>query len=218
LKKALEGELREDELLFWDDKLVEEGSFITLARWETLSHISHWLRRIHRELTEKREFLQLIYIASTLGESIPTARLVNTPSQAEIADAFRRRLEELRQKELEQGVTLAGPHRDDVRFLLDGHDVAVYGSRGQQRSVALSLRLAEMEFITARSGDVPVLLLDEVMAELDAKRRSRLMALLSKVHQAIITTIDWDVFDRDFLKGARLLTVTQGMVREASIP
>lgn len=218
LKKALEGELREEELLFWDDKLVEEGSFVSRARWEALGHISHWLRRIHRELTDKQEFPQLLYLASVLGEAIPPAHLVTPPAQAELAEAFRKRLAEVKQQELELGVTLVGPHRDDVRFLLSGHDVAVYGSRGQQRSVALSLRLAEMEFITARSGDAPVLLLDEVMAELDAKRRSCLMALLSKVHQAIITTVDWDVFERAFLGEARLLTVTQGVVKEASLP
>lgn len=218
LKRALEGALKEDELVFWNDKLVEEGSFVTLARWEALGHISHWLRRIHRELTDKQEFPQVVYLASALGEAIPSARLVSPPAQAEVAEAFRKRLEEVKERELEQGVTLVGPHRDDVRFLLDGHDVAVYGSRGQQRSVALSLRLAEMEFITACSGDVPILLLDEVMAELDSKRRHRLTNLLLKVHQAIVTTTDWGVFERSFLEKVRLLTVTQGVMKEASLP
>jgi len=213
LKRAREGELREDELLFWDEGLVEQGSIVTVTRWEALGNIAHWLRRIHKELTGGQEVLQAVYIPSALDEPIPPPRLISPASVEEIKTAFKGRLQATKQKEFEQGVTLVGPHRDDVRFMLDGHDVAIYGSRGQQRSAALSLRLAEMEFITAKSGDVPVLLLDEVMSELDAGRRGQLMKLISRAHQVVITTLEWEVFRQEFLSKASLFTVTEGIIK-----
>ena len=103
-----------------------------------------------------------------------------------------------------------GPHRDDLRFLANGHDLRVYGSRGQQRTAALSLKLAEVAAMTAATGAPPLLLLDDVMSELDAVRRSTLLAALDGVEQALLTTTDWDDFTPDFRAQAQLLTIRQG--------
>ena len=218
LKKATSGSLKPEELVFWDEGLIKHGTLITVARWEALASISHWLQRIHRELTGGQEIVQTAYVPSALGEPVSYARLIRSAPVDEIQKRFESRLEASRPRELEQGITLVGPHRDDVRFLLNGRDVGVFGSRGQRRSVALSLRLAEMEFISAHSGSAPVLLLDEVMSELDSWRREHLMKLVSKVQQVIITTVDWGSFERSFMRKAQLLTVHQGIVKEISSP
>jgi DNA replication and repair protein RecF len=152
-----------------------------------------------------------------LGEVISDLGLANPPSLEEIEKAMAQRLAQARNKDLDQGVTTIGPHRDDVRFLLNGRDISAYGSRGQQRSAAFSLRLAEMTFIEKASGESPLLLLDEVLSELDQKRRERLTEIVSQAPQAIITTLEWGGFRKEFLAKAHLFTVTQGNVRAVSL-
>lgn len=117
-----------------------------------------------------------------------------------------------RSRELAAGNTLYGPHRDDLRFLDDGRDLRIYGSRGQQRSAALSLKLAEVEAMTETTGEAPLLLLDDVMSELDAVRRSTLLQALDGVEQALLTTTDWDDFTPKFRKRAQLFSVVGGEV------
>ncbi len=214
LKKAQEEGFREDEFAFWDENLVKYGSFVTRTRWEALGFMAPELRENHLALTEGEETLQTLYISSAVGEAITGMSLSSPPPLEEIEKVMAGRLLEAREKDLNQGVTTIGPHRDDVRFLLNGRDISAYGSRGQQRSAAFSLRLAEMAFIERKSGESPLLLLDEVLSELDQKRRDRLAELVSRAPQAIITTLEWEGFRREFLEKAYLLTVSQGVVRE----
>ena len=120
-----------------------------------------------------------------------------------------------RSRELAAGVTLVGPHRDDLRFLANGRDLRTYGSRGQQRSAALSLKLAEVQAMTDATGSAPLLLLDDVMSELDAQRRGALLAALDGVDQAVITTTDWDDFTPEFRAAAQCMHVCAGAVTDA---
>jgi DNA replication and repair protein RecF len=109
------------------------------------------------------------------------------------------------------GVTLYGPQRDDLRFEANGRDLRTYGSRGQQRSAALALKLAEVQ-VMAAAGSAPLLLLDDVMSELDAARRFTLLAVLDDVPQAILTTTDWEDFSPTFRARAHCFHVASGIV------
>src|SRR5690606_32991091 len=100
------------------------------------------------------------------------------------------RLRATRAEEIARGMTLSGPHRDEVRFLASGLDLGTYGSRGQARTAVLALKLAEVEWMQARTGEWPLLLLDEVLAELDVDRRRELMARLGAAEQCVMTTTE----------------------------
>jgi len=217
LKKAQEEGFNEEEFLFWDESLVKYGSIVTKTRWEALRAMAPEIKKTHMALTEEEESLQVLYICSAIGEVISDLSLANPPPLEEIEKAMAQKLLQARAKDLDQGVTTIGPHRDDVRFLLNGRDISAYGSRGQQRSAAFSLRLAEMSFIEKVSGESPLLLLDEVLSELDQKRRDRLTEIVSQAPQAVITTLDWGGFRKEFLERANLFTVTQGNVKAVSL-
>jgi DNA replication and repair protein RecF len=113
-------------------------------------------------------------------------------------------------------MSLLGPHRDDVQFTAQGRDLRTYGSRGQQRTAALSVKLAEVAIMQRALGAPPLLLLDDVMSELDGSRRSLLLEALDGVQQALVTTTDWADFAPDFRSRARCLHVMEGMIEESS--
>jgi DNA replication and repair protein RecF len=136
----------------------------------------------------------------------------------EVARCYLAKLESRRSRELAAGNTLYGPHRDDLRLLTNGRDLRLYGSRGQQRSAALALKLAELLMMTQATGEAPLLLLDDVMSELDAQRRSTLLAVLEGVPQAIISTTDWDDFTPELRDRAQCLHVSAGAVQEVTPP
>jgi DNA replication and repair protein RecF len=141
-----------------------------------------------------------------------------------ISAEFKAQLEENRANEIRRGVSLVGPHRDDLLFQLgdpssssgQALDVSAYGSRGQQRTAVLALKLAEVSLMTAETGDTPVLLLDDIMSELDVRRRGYLLATIgNQQYQALITATDLAGFDPAFLQHATLLEVNQGEVATA---
>jgi DNA replication and repair protein RecF len=135
---------------------------------------------------------------------------------ARIAEEFRRQIEEMRPQEVRRGVSLVGPHRDDLLFQLGELALSAYGSRGQQRTAVLALKLAEVDLMTAEVGDTPILLLDDILSELDARRRGYLLNTLSgQQYQALITTADMSGFDPGFLEKAALLEVRHGEVFRA---
>jgi DNA replication and repair protein RecF len=146
----------------------------------------------------------------SLEELLPSAQ--TTPSTTEVVEAFKTHLRQARREEMTRGVTIFGPQRDDVHFTVDGVDMTLYGSRGQQRTTALALKLAEVDLMVHATGEPPVLLLDDVMSELDAKRRARVMAMVDGVEQSILTTTDWTDFSDQFRAQAHLLQVIDGQV------
>ena len=127
---------------------------------------------------------------------------------------FNKQLEQMRQRELGAAMTLVGPHRDDLRFFVDGVDMITYASRGQGRTIALSLKMAEMELMRAETGEEPILLLDDVMSELDKPRRLALSHLVKNASQAIISTTDLDHFAEELLARARVVRVIEGRIEE----
>jgi DNA replication and repair protein RecF len=109
-------------------------------------------------------------------------------------------------------VTLSGPHRDELRFLINDRDIGLYGSRGQARTAVLAFKLAELEWMRDQIGEWPVLLLDEVAAELDASRRAWLLERIDGVTQTLATTTEVDIFTPEFLTRAALWRVTEGEI------
>jgi DNA replication and repair protein RecF len=130
-----------------------------------------------------------------------------------VAASFRAQLAARRNEEMARGATLVGPHRDELRFIADEVDLGVYGSRGQQRTAVLALKLAEVEWMRAQTGEWPVLLLDEVLAELDARRRAYLLARINGANQSLMTGTGLELFGEDLPRRAHVLRVVAGQVK-----
>lgn len=145
--------------------------------------------------------------------SLDLATATPEAKSSAIAEVFRRQLAKFRQREITYGVSLIGPHRDDLAFIVDNRDMNTYGSRGQQRTVALSLKLAEMEFMRRRTEEEPILLLDDVASELDARRRGYVMEAIRTWQQVIVTTSDLGAIESEFVAGAAPLRVENGAIR-----
>lgn len=191
-------------LEFWDEKLVLVGAEIIAARKNMLGILGAFAREAYTDLAGVDEDLTIVYRPSL--PEVAAAPDVETPA------IFRRHLAELQSKEIYQGMTLVGPHRDDLALLVNGKDVQDFGSRGQQRSTALALRLAELRYMMNRTGEHPVLLLDEAMAELDDKRRSLLLHLVESHPQVLVTTAHLSSFPPEFQDRSTLLQVGEGSV------
>ncbi len=213
-----------DQLAYWDDQLAADGSAITLKRQIALDELSRLADGIHRDLTGGQTDLRLRYQPAFDSARSPAAEyqmaLSLDVSSVGVADsrraeaAFHAQLQERRADEIGAGMTLIGPHRDDFRFISDQIDLGTYGSRGQQRTAILALKLAEVEWIRGKAGDWPILLLDEVMAELDAGRRAFLLARLNSVNQSLLTTTDPAMFSEDYRASAKKLRVIAGRIEE----
>ncbi|GKV57682.1 hypothetical protein NCCP2222_36290 [Sporosarcina sp. NCCP-2222] len=122
------------------------------------------------------------------------------------------KLHEAKRRELERGVTLVGPHRDDLHFFVNGYDIQTYGSQGQQRTTALSLKLAEIELVKQEVGETPVLLLDDVLSELDDYRQSHLLNTMQGQVQTFVTTTNISGIDHETIRHAELFEVDAGTV------
>jgi len=217
------------QLEFWDERLTEQGSQIVATRLATVTRLHELLQDVHPRLTGGEERLHLLYRSSLPLEganglvayrqlSLDAARAQQEaagsdgPSQAGIRAVFHQQLQDRQGEEIERGMTLIGPHRDDLRFLVGGVDMCVYGSRGQQRTIAISLKLAELELIRSETEEEPILLLDDVMSELDEERRQYLMDAVHGDQQAIITTTDLDSFAPAFLRQATVWRIQEGRI------
>ncbi|MCX7839222.1 MAG: DNA replication/repair protein RecF [Anaerolineae bacterium] len=219
LREFRERAYQPNELAIWDRQLIEEGTYLIARRAETIARYNQLVAETHTHLTEHAEQLQLVYQPSVTFDATTPAET----RHAEIARNFAQQLDALRTRELSAGMTLIGPHRDDVRFWVTRNsasvesdttpmDATIYASRGQGRTIALALRLAEVRLMRAETGEDPVLLLDDVMSELDAARRAALAQALQDASQAIITTTDFDDFSAEFLENARVWRVCDGMI------
>jgi DNA replication and repair protein RecF len=175
----------------WDDSLVRIGSEIVAARFDIAARVAPHLADAYASIADEKNNPSIKVKSSLVAKDIESDSadsFLYTGDRAEIESLFRQRLSELRPKELERGVSLVGPHRDDLLLLLGTLPAKGYISHGESWSYALSLKLASAALIRkeARAGD-PVLILDDVFAELDSTRRSRLAALVSHNEQVIIT-------------------------------
>ncbi|MGH2537779.1 MAG: DNA replication/repair protein RecF [Candidatus Promineifilaceae bacterium] len=229
LRRLAENGAAGAELLpIYTDKLVSLGSHLFAKRAAALAALAEGAQRVHyEELTEGGETLRLSYLPRLMVNGFSRADdgtlakaerlsewLQGEPGEAAIAERFRRALAESQPAELATGMTRVGPHRDDWRFWVGGRNAGSFGSRGQQRSAILALKLAEIQWMAAASGEIPLLLLDEVVAELDQHRRALLLAAVQSASQALLTATDPTMFTAGFLSQATTMTVTEGRVRQ----
>jgi len=212
-----------DQLDVWDETLARLGAQIILWRIEAIQQIERLASRVHNELTRGSEILRLSYEPAfdplprpngQLGLKIDTVVDRSRLELNEIQEGFRARLRELRNEEIARGVTTIGPHRDELRFLTNDIDLGNYGSRGQVRTTLLSLKLAEVNWMKDRTGEWPVILLDEVMAELDLLRRADLLKYVGESEQVLFTTTDLHLFPSDFAEKAEVWKVSEGKVEK----
>jgi DNA replication and repair protein RecF len=216
-----------EQLSFWDDRLVALGSILTVQRASLVEALDEEARQQNRELSANRERLQVQYssgIAEHLaspGRQLPfefEGGVLEEPLDSDqVALLFRQELESLRRREVAAGMSLRGPHRDDLRFVSDGRDLRTYGSRGQQRTAALALKLAEVAVMRTKLREPPLLLLDDVMSELDEARRAALLHLLANVDQAIVTATGSEDFPEAFRSRARHLRVVEGQLEDVDL-
>jgi DNA replication and repair protein RecF len=208
----------------WDVQLVDLGAQLSRGRAMALAELERLAIPIHEALTRGGEQLRLAYLPSRLGRSsegqlrLPLESAVDwsTLPAAAIADELRRALAEARGDEIERGMTLVGPHRDDIRFLADGVDLRPYGSRGQNRTAMISVRLAEAEWIHQRTAEWPVLLLDETLAELDEARRRAVLERIALAPQAVLTAADLNLFPASFCRSAVVWELRGGTPNRAA--
>jgi DNA replication and repair protein RecF len=212
-----------DQLEVWDEALARLGAQIILRRIEAIQQLERLASRVHHELTRGSEILRLAYEPAfdplpkpdrQLGLKMDTIVDRSRLELNEIRDGFQTRLREIRSEEIARGVTTIGPHRDELRFLTNNIDLGNYGSRGQVRTTLLSLKLAEVNWMKDRTGEWPVILLDEVMAELDLPRRADLLKYIDESEQVLFTTTDLHLFPSDFAEKAEVWRVEGGRVEK----
>jgi len=212
-----------DQLAVWDGMLVRHGAFIMHERIRAIREIEEEAKRLHYDLTHGREVLRLDYqpayepLSKPEGQmSLPVSTIADRSglSQADIEAGMLASLKKLQREEIARGVTTIGPHRDELRFLSNQVDLGDYGSRGQGRTALLAIKLAEVNWLHHRTGDWPVLLLDEIMSELDTQRRKDLLTALSECDQAVLTSTDLSMFEAGFVETHPVWRVAGGMVKK----
>jgi len=188
LKRIQAGQAAAAELNFWDQELAHSGGIIMHGRSSTLGQLVPQAKYQMERLSDEQETLDLTYKPALGGLDETDCPIDETEWIARLHRALQR----VRPREIQQGVTLVGPHRDDVLIEIDGMPADAFGSRAQQRTAALSLRIAEASYIRQALGDDPVVLLDDVLSELDARRRRGVLEFLDTFQQTIVTTPDAD--------------------------
>jgi DNA replication and repair protein RecF len=187
LRAIREEQATRDELRYWDQPFLDSGGAVVESRHRLLDALAGPLAATHAEIAPEegvRGPLGLQYLTNAPAGNGESAR-----------EALDRRLVETAEKEVWNGTTLVGPHRDDIAFLLEGRDLAVFASRGQQRTAILALKMAELDLLTALGGRPPLLLLDDVFSELDPARRAHLVRRIASLPQAFVTTTTLDDLD-----------------------
>ena len=179
----------------WDEQLINFGEYMIEKRNLFIKEISDIASKIHSIITENKETLEIQYLPSTDKES------------------FRNELLSSREKDIILKMTNVGPHRDDMVFMVNGQDARKYGSQGQQRTAALTLKLAEIELVKKKTGKNPVLLLDDVLSELDRNRQNKLLENISGV-QTIVTCTGLEEFIKNRIKYDKVYRVTAGTITE----
>jgi DNA replication and repair protein RecF len=208
LLKEINGRKNKESLLaIWDEQLVDIGSKIIKKRMEVLKKLSPLARLMHRKITGGAEDLEIVYVGLEKDDVLKSADL-NC-----LKDLFFEKLEKVRKEEISRGVTIVGPHRDDFKLIINNNDVKKYGSQGQQRTTALSLKMAELELMKSETSEYPVLLLDDVMSELDESRREHLLQIIGNKVQTFITATDADY---NFSGNQQKIKISQGKILNIS--
>lgn len=214
LRRVREGSAEPDEMAFWDERLAYEGAEVMLERAQTVRQLREAAIPAHSALTDGGD-LSIEYepqlSASGPSES-PMPTLTHTALEAALADG----LKQARRREVAQGVTVVGPHRDDLAISLDGQAAGSFASRGHARLIALALKMAEAAVVQSLTGRTPVLALDDILSELDPVRRKLVLESVSTYEQVLLTTAEGDSVMPEFLQQATAYRVREGKVSSAS--
>jgi DNA replication and repair protein RecF len=197
-----------DTLDIWNENLAKVGSRIIKRRYDFIERLSSYAHKNHLILTNGLEELNIKYNS--------TIKINGIKSREEIEKAFIYTIELLQNREIQKGMTLCGPQRDDYEIFLDGKNIKLYGSQGQQRTAILSVKLSEIDIMKEETDEYPVLLLDDVLSELDAKRQEYLFNNLQKI-QAFITCTDKNFFESKLKSNYSYYYVNNGEIIEKLI-
>lgn len=193
----------DEELSYWDGELLTQSAYLIATRVRYLAQLGVAASREFQTLARTDASLRLSYVGTIPLPDAQLARIAEAPAgdaQAYVARSFEAELRRRRDDELRRGMTLIGPHRDDIRFLLGERDLAAYGSRGQQRLAVVATKLAELQEVLALAHERPVLLLDDVLSELDPEHQERLLDAVAEAGcQLFITAIDRALIERPSL-------------------
>ncbi|KYC61060.1 MULTISPECIES: DNA replication/repair protein RecF [Heyndrickxia] len=186
------------------EQLIEQAAKIVMRRFEFVRMLEEWARPIHHSISRGLEQLEIQYKPSVnVSEELDWSKMIKS---------YENKFAEIREREIDRGVTMAGPHRDDLVFAVNGRDVHTFGSQGQQRTAALSVKLAEIELIYSEIREYPILLLDDVLSELDDYRQSHLLNAIQGRVQTFVTTTSVDGVDHQTLREASMYTVKAGQI------
>lgn len=187
-----------------NEQLAQAGSHVLYTRLQFVQKLEKWAQVTHSAITHQKEQLSLVYQ--------PTIAITSQDSQEKIKEIFLESLQKNQKRELVQKTTTVGPHRDDLSFFINEQNVQTYGSQGQQRTTALSLKLAEIDLIQAEIGEYPILLLDDVLSELDNERQVHLMQTVENKVQTFLTTTTLAHIDSNMRNTPTIFNVSHGTI------
>jgi DNA replication and repair protein RecF len=186
------------------EQMITLAVKIVHRRHHFMAQLEKWARPIHDGISRGQEELALIYRSDTFGSELLDVEGMTA--------SYTQKFGKIKENEIRRGVTLFGPHRDDFGMEVNGRNVQTYGSQGQQRTAALSLKLAEIELIHEEVGEYPLLLLDDVLSEFDDHRQTHLLDTMQQKVQTILTTTSVDGIAHETINQAKLFHVKQGTV------
>ncbi|MBO1198245.1 DNA replication/repair protein RecF [Staphylococcus simiae] len=188
-----------------NQQFAEYALKVTTKRAHFIKELETLAKPIHAGITNNKEILSLNYL--------PSLKLSNeTEDDNVLLEEVMTILSDNMQREKERGMSLFGPHRDDLGFSVNGMDAQTYGSQGQQRTTALSIKLAEIELMNIEVGEYPILLLDDVLSELDDSRQTHLLSTIQHKVQTFVTTTSVDGIDHEIMNNAKLYRINQGEI------
>lgn len=193
---------RENELLLEviTEQIVPHALYLANKRIEFLDQLQGFTKKIHREITNQKEDISLAYVSSFKGVALTK-------------EAILQKYKDLYDQDIQIGSTSVGPHRDDFVVSINGVNTHQFGSQGQQRTVSLAIKLAEIDLIYSILGEYPVLLLDDVLSELDNNRQTQLLSTIKDRVQTFITTTNMDGIDEKMIDLSHVFTIDNAEIR-----
>src|SRR5690625_4890141 len=188
------------------EQLAQHAAILIKKRFEFLHLLKKWAIPLHEEISRHMEKLAIDYLSSV--------KVLEDDEEEKLEHKYLESFKEIESNEIKRGTTLIGPHRDDLMFKINGKDVRLYGSQGQQRTTALSLKLAEIDLIYNETGHYPILLLDDVLSELDDYRQSHLLNTIHGKIQTFVSTTTIDGIDHETIGKASLYEVMKGKIKK----
>lgn len=223
LRRISEGLAQRDLLPVYSEKLVQHGSLIFTRRASFITYMTRKAQQVHYEqLTDGKESIRIQYLPRIVTKQALSNEqaaeemnewICGQTEETAVSQMFEKSLQSQIERDIARGSTTIGPHRDDWQIFLNKYPLGPFGSRGQQRSSILALKMAEIEWMSEKSKQKPILLLDEVVAELDEKRRAALLNTVLDANQAILTATDPAMFTQTFLKQANTFLIKNGRVQ-----